>query len=772
MFLANFIKTARLIGLCCFLFSPFLSLAQSPQVVNGFLLDAETGLPIVNAVVSSSFGDQQDERVSDFLGEFVLEVGDSLTEITITHPNYIAQTMLFERAKGNEIRIELLPMVHLLREATVQSYNVKETEAYSSPSATSIVGRSSIRQDQQASFQNALNLSPGVLMESRGLGGSRRISIRGSGLRSPFAVRNIKMYFDGIPISNPDGSVPFEMIDPFDVASIEVLKGPIGGAYGSANGGAMFFSRRKAAPGIRFNTELTLGDFGFLRSSNALSFREGPWEVRFSGVGQEFEGYREQEFNNKTQANLWVHHQINNKNAVQLWYSHFDGAWGLPGAIQLEQALENPQQAREYSVRENSRVERLRNRITASFEHVERRLNYTASVYAHGTDKFNPYGTSPFFNGIKGEEGNGAGGRAALQFLAKNGEELALRINSSFEYHFDDNTVRENYIAGDLFPRYENSTLSQEAFLTLGAQLEYKKWILELGTSGNYNAYANQGFSQVSNQSLDTTISQWSLLPRLGMSRNTGDFGVYFLNVATGNSLPSIFEYVDTQTGAFSNNLSAEKALNLELGTRNKVGSHLYYEVLLFNNTIRDAILPATVDGDQTLFSNAGNIVQTGAEAQLELQFDFKRAKVLNKITYSSNYAYLDSRFDQLPEGSEKQNGKSVPGVPVHRFNQQLNMNLFRFCTIRWSHQYFDKIALNNENTDFTPSYHLVNLFTEFQILGEKKKLQLSVFGGINNVLDEFYFDFLQINAGFGRYYNPAPPRNEFAGLRLKWIIK
>lgn len=772
MVLPNFIKTARLFGLCCFLFIPVFSSAQNNQVINGFLLDAETGLPIVNAVVSSSFGDQKDERISDFLGEFALLVGDSLTEITITHPNYIAQIIQYEPSKGVEIRIELLPMVHLLSTATVQSYNIKPTNAYASPSAISIVGRSSIRQDQQASFQNALNLSPGVLMESRGLGGSRRISIRGSGLRSPFAVRNIKMYFDGIPISNPDGSAPFEMIDPFDVASIEVLKGPIGGAYGSSNGGAMFFSRRKAAPGIRFNTEFTAGDYGFLRSANALSVREGPWEVRFSGVAQEFEGYREQEFNNKTQANLWVRHQINNKNAVQLWYSHFDGAWGLPGAIKLDQAIENPQQAREYSLRENSRVERLRNRIAASFEHVERRLNYKASVYAHATEKFNPYGTSPFFNGIKDEEGNGAGGRASLQYLVKNEDDVQLRINSSLEYHFDDNSVQEDFIDGDRFPRYENQTQSQEAFLALGAQLAYKKWIVELGASGNYNAYLNEGMSQVSQQSLDTTISQLSLLPRLGVSRNAGDFGIYFLNIATGNSLPSIFEYVDTQTGAFSNELEGEKALNLELGTRNKVGEHLYYEVLVFNNTIRDAILPATVDGEQTLFSNAGNIVQTGAEAQIELQYDFKRAKVLNKITYSSNYAYLDSRFARLPEGAEKQNGKRVPGVPVHRFNQQLNMNLFRFCTVRLSHQYFDKIALNNENTDFTPSYHLVNLFTEFQILGEKKKLQLSVFGGINNVLNEFYFDFLQINAGFGRYYNPAPPQNEFAGLRLKWIVK
>lgn len=772
MSLLKLMKTARFTGLCCFLLLPFLSQGQAPEVLNGFLLDAETGLPIVNAKVSAQFGDQLDERVSDALGEFALIVGDSISQITITHPNYLPQSFVYSRASGKEIRLELLPAAHLLRTATVQSYSIKETSAYISPSATSIIGKSSIRQDQQASFQNALNLSSGVLMESRGLGGSRRISIRGSGLRSPFAVRNIKMYFDGIPISNPDGSAPFEIIDPFDVAGIEVLKGPIGGAYGSANGGAMFFQRRKAAPGLRLNTESTLGDYGFMRSATSLSLKEGPWEVLVSGIVQEFEGYRQQEFNNKTQANLLVKNQINNHKSVQLWFNHFDGAWGLPGAIQLDQAIENPQQAREYSIENDSRVERTRNRLAASFEHVARHWNYTLTGYFHGTEKFNPYGTSPFFNGIKGEQGQGAGGRAALQYLLRNENDYALRLNASVEYHHDENEVLEDFVLGDRFPRYNNTTISQEAFTTLGAQLAYKKWIIELGTSFNYNAYLNDGFSNVSQQSLDTTITQFSVLPRLGVSKNTGKWGVYFLNLATGNSLPSIFEYVDTQTGAFSNNLSAENAVNLEIGTRNNVGEQLYYEVLFFNNTIRDAILPATLDGDQTLFSNAGSILQTGVEAQIEVHHDFQNAKFLNKITYTSNYAYLNSRFAQLPEGAEKQNGNQVPGVPVHRFNQQLNVNLLSIWTLRLSHQYFDKIVLNNENTDFTPSYHLLNLFTEVQLLSEKRKLQLSLFGGINNALDEFYFDFLQINAGFGRYYNPAPPRNEYAGIRLQWRLR
>jgi iron complex outermembrane receptor protein len=51
----------------------------------------------------------------------------------------------------------------------------------------------------------AVNLVPGVRMEERSPG-SYRFSIRGSLLRSPFGVRNIKIYLNNVPLTDAGGN--------------------------------------------------------------------------------------------------------------------------------------------------------------------------------------------------------------------------------------------------------------------------------------------------------------------------------------------------------------------------------------------------------------------------------------------------------------------------------------------------------------------------------------------------------------------------------------
>ena len=63
------------------------------------------------------------------------------------------------------------------------------------------------RQAQLNRFSNmsilpALNITPGVSMEERSPG-SYRLNIRGSSLRSPFGVRDVKIYLNEIPLPIP-----------------------------------------------------------------------------------------------------------------------------------------------------------------------------------------------------------------------------------------------------------------------------------------------------------------------------------------------------------------------------------------------------------------------------------------------------------------------------------------------------------------------------------------------------------------------------------------
>ena len=80
----------------------------------------------------------------------------------------------------------------------------------------------------------AVNLVPGVRMEERSPG-SFRLSVRGSLLRSPFGVRNIKVYWNDIPFTDAGGNTYFNLVDPNSIRQIEILKGP-GSSWGKYRG--------------------------------------------------------------------------------------------------------------------------------------------------------------------------------------------------------------------------------------------------------------------------------------------------------------------------------------------------------------------------------------------------------------------------------------------------------------------------------------------------------------------------------------------------------
>ena len=99
-----------------------------------------------------------------------------------------------------------------------------------------------------ADVSNALNALPGVLMETRGMGGSRRINVRGSALRSPFAVRNTMLFVRGFMLTEADGTSPCGMVGPLDVGPMELVSGAAATTFGGAYGGALVVPRRRPNP--------------------------------------------------------------------------------------------------------------------------------------------------------------------------------------------------------------------------------------------------------------------------------------------------------------------------------------------------------------------------------------------------------------------------------------------------------------------------------------------------------------------------------------------
>src|SRR5690606_17277885 len=103
------------------------------------------------------------------------------------------------------------------------------------PAAISVVSNRDLSQYDNTNIIFALNAKPGVSMEERSPG-SYRISIRGSSLRAPFGVRNVKIYYNGIPFTDPGGTSYLNQLGYNNVNSLEIIKGPAGSLYGAGTG--------------------------------------------------------------------------------------------------------------------------------------------------------------------------------------------------------------------------------------------------------------------------------------------------------------------------------------------------------------------------------------------------------------------------------------------------------------------------------------------------------------------------------------------------------
>ena len=98
-----------------------------------------------------------------------------------------------------------------IEEVVVKGYE-SNTRLQQVPASISVVGKSDLQRYSSYSLLPAFNNVSGVRMEERSPG-SYRLSIRGSLLRSPFGVRNVKLYLDDFIFTDAGGNAYLNLLD-------------------------------------------------------------------------------------------------------------------------------------------------------------------------------------------------------------------------------------------------------------------------------------------------------------------------------------------------------------------------------------------------------------------------------------------------------------------------------------------------------------------------------------------------------------------------------
>lgn len=677
----------------------------------------------------------------------------------------------------------------LLPEATVTGYD-QRLPLRRTAAAVGVIDAAVVGRFNEASLAQAVNTLPGVRLEERATA-SYRLSVRGSTLRSPFGVRNVKVYYHDIPFTEASGSTPFNLLDPSQLGRLEVIKGPAGSAYGAGTGGVVLLANRRPVLGAnRGQLGLTVGSFGLRRYQATAETATDRGFVRAQYVRQELRGYREQSAQRRDVLALDGELTATEQQTLSLHLLYTDLRYQLPGGLTRAQFNQNPRQARPGTATVAQRTYYASRTALLGASHEYRfteRLTSKTTLYGTGSAIRTPY--------LVDFERNtqlGGGGRTRFDYrLPLAGWPLRLAAGAEVQTAFESSRNFQNR-AGQPGPlRYDDEirTLTGFGFAQADWELPYGL-LLTAGASYNRLRYDLRRLQDnLSQQPYRVERSfRPEVSPRLAVLKELTPQISTYASVSSGFSPPTE-EEIRPSDGSLNQALQAERGRSVEVGTRGEVlDKRLSFDVAAYSFRLRNTIVVRSNDLGQQLFYNAGNTRQRGLEValsgwlwrQTRLQSEAPAAGAAGAGTANPtesqagglrafvSYAYNHYRFGSYESGGNDFSGNRLTGTAPHTLTAGLDLTqrLGFYLSPTTSHQ--ARLPLNDANTDYAAGYWVFGARAGWRRV-LLRKLEIEAYAGLDNLTDRRYSLGNDLNAFGGRYFQPAPGRNYYAGATVGW---
>ena len=664
--------------------------------------------------------------------------------------------MVIDTVKGDTI----------LQEVTVQAFNTR-LQWKAVPAAVATITSKEINRYANTSLVPILNTVPGVRMEERSPA-SYRLSVRGSLLRSPFGVRNVKVYWNDIPLTDGGGNTYLNLVDMNQLTAAEILKGPAASMYGAGTGGALLLRSDLAFSNTsqnRYSAGMTGGSYGLFAERVSWQYNAKYFASSLQQSHQQSDGYREQSATRK-EAIKWQAAWQWKKQQIKFLFFYTDLFYQTPGGITLAQMLANPKLSRQPagtlpgSVQQQAAI--YNKTIFGGIHHeiaVGELFVIKSFITGNNTSFKNPFIT----NYEKRTEDNlGAGTNlifrqktARTDFQWMNGVEWLYNHSSINDFgnragvadtvQFKDNVFINQWFA---FSQMQY-TIGDKWNVTAGISLNNQSFKYKRLTDPN-SAYANKNIHAV-------------LTPRFAvLYRINKDISLYAL-AAKGFSPPALAE-VRPSDGNFYGDLLAEYGWNYEAGIKGELlDQRLQFDVASYFFTLQNAIVRRNNAAGAEYFVNAGSIKQNGIEALIKFQLLKKITRFISGIYVWSSYSYQPYRFTNYEQTTNNYSGNELTGVPRNIWLSGIDIETRKGIYANLSLNSTSALPLTDANDAYAGAYQLLQIKTGYHC--KQKEKQLDFFVGIDNLLNKNYSLGNDINAAGKRYYNPAAGRNIFGGV-------
>lgn len=646
-------------------------------------------------------------------------------------------------------------------------------QRWKTPASVGIIHQKELETQSVESLVPVMNTVPGVRMEERSPG-SYRLSIRGSLVRSPYGVRNVKIYYNDFALTDAGGNTYLNILNVNDLERVEILKGPDGSLFGANSGGVVFLNSNSGEENA-LRLKAYGGSYGLAGEAFQLSRNSGKhfWTLRQSY--QRSDGYRRNAGNYRFFVQLSDKWQYTNRNHVEAYAFYSDLDYRTPGGLTEEQYNDDPKQSRPpTATMPGSAEQKTRISTRMYFAGIRHQavftpwLKHTLSVWGNHVDFVYPFITN---YEIRKEKNIGLRTYFTITPNCNEGNKDLSRWKPSLDIGFETqrlSTDAYNYdnnagVKGNI--QAYNDILNHQSFGFIRGRVVWAEHLTaEAAVSLNYNGYHFRDTTRIKNN----FPAVW--MPHFAVSYQVSNPVILRFTLSKGYSTPTTAE-VRPEDNKVHKDLFAEQGWNTEAGIRlNALNGRLRMDLSCFHYLLKDGIISQTNEAGNTYFVNSGRIKQLGIEysgSYLLLPYHPNR-DIFKKIEWNSSYTYAHYKYDKYNNREDDYSGNRVAGVPRSTLINSLRFELPASFALFIQHNYTSRIPLNDANSAFAKKYNLLSARLSMEPKG-KSFIPSQMYLAFDNLLNQKYSLGNDLNAFGKRYYNAAPGFNFQLGATWKW---
>ena len=649
------------------------------------------------------------------------------------------------------------------------------------PGAFTVKTADDMELGRASNFEDLLQRTPGVFLQSENGSEVSKVSIRGSGITSEDEPLGVMFLMDGLNFNQGDGEATLEDLNVATISHAEIFRGASAFKYGALTlGGAInlvAFTGYDAAP---FQIRLEGGSYGLFRGDMSGGAVQGKFD-EFGAISfREREGFREHSRDDTeilfADLGYKFSDQVENRFYVTLDQTNRN----LPGGLTKSEMEDDPSQANPLAIAQDWNKElsnvRLADKLSIRTEEIE--LDVGAYWFHHDIENrgfFSP----DFREGIEQFYSDNFGG--TLNFVNRHelfGRRNILTIGLRPQYEDEPTQNYENIFGhtGATTARGIDSSINVPAYLEDQLYLTQRFSIL----TGAQAIFAERHFKdefftdEAGNQSNRQIF--WGFNPKLGAIYEINRKTQAFVNFSRSWQPPSIDNLVDFSEGPNSSvvytPLSPQHAWTIEVGTRGEY-SRFEWDLSLYRSWFRDELLEVNdAFGNDIGTRNVPRSIHQGIEASLEIELlremlvPKQSNRAGDRLSLDESYMLNDFHLDQNAVYGDNR----IPGIPIHVYEAQLlyqsPLGFYAGPNLQCN---LSRYPADEANTLFADSYVLLGFRAGF-----RRSNGFSIFIDCRNLTNQHYAASIDVIADARtepnpEIFHPGDGRSFYGGVSWSW---